>query len=215
MTLIKFLSDCGFFVGLSEAALHTIALAGFQRTLKKREVLFVEGDPGHSIYFLLNGVIQLHRSATDGTEVVLKIVQPGESFAEAVLFERSAFPATATALSDSEIFMLPRREVHRLLESKEFRDDFIAMLLSRQRYLAERIVFLSRYDVEERFFRFLDDQFDGAKVIELPFSKKDLASAIGTSAESLSRLITRLEQAGEIKWEQNTIEIIKEPWWRG
>jgi CRP/FNR family transcriptional regulator len=200
-----FLAESNFFKDLSRDTLKALATIASMKELKKRDILFREGEVGRAIYLLKRGAIQLHKATPDGNEVVIKIVQPSEVFAEVVLFERESYPVTAVALSSSDVIIFPRAEVHQLLNTLSFRNDFIAMLMRKQRYLAERIVQQQAHDVEGRFLWFLKEQFGSQKVVTLPFSKKDLAAAIGTTPETLSRLILKLRKRKVLSWTGKTI----------
>ena len=194
MPAYQILAESTFFKDLSLETLKALAAIASTRFLQKRDTLFREGESASAIYLLRRGSIQLHKTTPAGNEVVIKIVRPSEVFAEVVLFERENYPVTALALAPSEVIVFPRAEVHTLLNSASFRNDFIAMLMRKQRYLAERIVQQQAHDVEGRLLWFLKDQFGSQKVIPLPFSKKDLAAAIGTTPETLSRLILKLKK---------------------
>jgi CRP-like cAMP-binding protein len=63
--------------------------------------------------------------------------------------------------------------------------------------------------VEERFFLFLKKHYENSLKIILPYSKKDIAAAIGTTPETYSRLIARLAKEGKIAVEGKSIEIFK------
>jgi CRP/FNR family transcriptional regulator len=209
MAGLQFLAESNFFRELSRESLKALSLISSLRDLKKRDFLFREGDPGRAIYLLKSGAIQLHKTAPDGTEVVIKIVQPSEVFAEVVLFERETYPVTAMALAPSEVIVFPRADVHLLLNTAAFRNDFIAMLMRKQRYLAERIVQQQAHDVEGRLLWFLKDQFGDRRTIDLAISKKDIAAAIGTTPETLSRLILRLKKRRILTWKGRTIQMNK------
>jgi CRP/FNR family transcriptional regulator len=209
MAGLQFLAESDFFRELSRESLKALSLISSLRDLKKRDFLFREGDPGRAIYLLKSGAIQLHKTAPDGTEVVIKIVQPSEVFAEVVLFERETYPVTAMALAPSEVIVFPRADVHLLLNTAAFRNDFIAMLMRKQRYLAERIVQQQAHDVEGRLLWFLKDQFGDRRTIDLAISKKDIAAAIGTTPETLSRLILRLKKRRILTWKGRTIQMNK------
>jgi len=209
MDVLQALSESALFKDLSPASRSSLAAVSFSRNVKKRDILFMEGDEGHSLYLLASGAVQLVKTSPGGAEVVLKTIQAGEVFAEVVLFESDKFPATAIAISDSQIILFPRREILRLLDTRSFRDDFIAMLLRKQRYLAERIYNLTACDVEQRFFNFLAEHYGNANPIQVSISKKDIAAAIGATPESLSRLILRLTNAGVIRWQGEWLEICK------
>jgi CRP/FNR family transcriptional regulator, dissimilatory nitrate respiration regulator len=194
------LAESGFFKDLSRESLQALAEIASRRELRKRECLFREGQAGHALYLLRQGAVQLHKTAPDGSEVVIKVVQPSEVFAEVVLFEQDRYPVTAVALAASDVLVFPRTDVYRLLERPTFRADFLKSLMRKLRYLTARIVALSTDDVEARLFAFLDEQFGDAGRIELPMSKKDVAAAVGTTPETLSRLIRRLRKQKKLTW---------------
>lgn len=206
MDLQAILAQVNFFRGLDDASRWALAEICIPRDIGRRDVLFREGDEGHSMYLLNRGQVRLHKTAPDGAERVIKVVRPGETFAEIVLFEQNRYPVTATALSDGGVFLLPRRDVRALLRRDEFRDSFIGMLMAKLRHLSERVLFLTQCDVEERLFQFLEEQYGDQDPVTLAISKKDVAEAIGTTPETLSRLIFRLEKEGRLRWRGRRIE---------
>ena len=168
------------------------------------------------MHMLISGNIQLHKNTEDGREVVIRVVKPGEVFAEVVLFEKDRYPVSARAVTEVDILAFPREGIQKLLADEGFRNDFIAMLMAKQRYLTERIQELTTKDVEHRFFTFLRSQYGEKDLITTPLSKKDIAAAIGTTPESLSRLILRLTEDEIIDWQGREIKILSNPWqWLG
>jgi len=163
------------------------------------------------MFLLVDGNIQLHKNTEDGREVVIRVVKPGEVFAEVVLFEKERYPVSARAVTGATVLLFPKAGIHRLLSEEGFRNDFIALLMAKQRYLAERIQELTTKDVEHRFFAFLRSQYGEKDTIQTPLSKKDIAAAIGTTPESLSRLIQRLHEEQIIDWKGKQIRILSSP----
>ena len=164
------------------------------------------------MYLLIEGRIQLYKNSPDGKEVVIKVVQPGEVFAEVVLFEERTYPVSAAALNTSRVMMLLRHQIMALLAEQAFRDDFIGFLMKKQRYLTERIYYLTTHDVEDRFFRFLVEQYGQRAEYTVGLSKRDIAAAIGATPESLSRLIQRLKKEQGITWTGNVV-CLPEAFW--
>ncbi|MFC1584292.1 Crp/Fnr family transcriptional regulator [Fibrobacterota bacterium] len=196
----------------SKESLSDLTEICLSKTLQKKDILFREGDDGHSIYVLISGSIQLYKIAPDGREIVIKLVKPGEMFAEAILFERSRYPVSAVALSTSHVYMLPRRQFSCLLEDQRFREDFLGMMMKKVRYLTNQINYLSSHDVEERLFLFLEEQFGRKESITVSISKKDIAAAIRTTPETLSRLLLRLKDEGKLSWEGKKIAVSPDVW---
>ena len=163
------------------------------------------------MFICAEGNIQVFKTAEDGREIVIKVLKPGEIFAEVVLFESPRYPASAMALSDSKVFLFPKHQVLCLMEREDFRTDFIRMLMRKQRYLVDQIKYLSSHDVEDRFFLFLKEQFGAQTSIDPKMSKKDVATAIGTTPETLSRLLLRLKKEGKVDWAERLL-INKSVW---
>ena len=200
MDATHLLDQATFFKGISRESKRALARICIPAEARKREVIFREGDQGHSIYLLVKGHIRLHKTAGNGRETVIKIVQPGETFAEVILFEETRYPVTSVAITNAVLLKILKRDLHQLLDSVDFRNDFIAMLLRKQRYLAERVRQMTSQDVEERFFLFLREQFGDRTEIETAISKKEFAAAIGTTPETFSRLIRRLTKERRLTW---------------
>lgn len=200
------LAQAHFFRGLPQASRRALAAIAIPRSARKGRVLFREGDRGHSVHLLVRGRVELSRMTPGGGKAVITVIRPGEAFAEIVLFEADRYPVTACALTESLLFLLPRREIRGLLSGEGFRNDFLAMLFAKQRHLTERILQMARgRSVEERLLAFLRDQYGDAPVIRAEITKRAAAAAIGTTPESLSRLLKRLSREGRLTWSRETI----------
>jgi CRP-like cAMP-binding protein len=212
MKIELYINEAPFFKGLSDRHRCELAKICVLKPVKKRDYLFHEGEKGSSMFLLVDGNIQLHKNTEDGREVVIRVIKPGDVFAEVVLFEKERYPVSARAVTHADVLVFPRQGIHRLLAEEDFRNDFIALLMAKQRYLAERIQELTTKDVEHRFFTFLRSQYGEKETIHTPLSKKDIAAAIGTTPESLSRLILRLTDDQVIDWQGREIRILSNPW---
>ncbi|OHD66472.1 MAG: hypothetical protein A2176_03765 [Spirochaetes bacterium RBG_13_51_14] len=212
MNIESLLKNSELFNGMSDAAFKKITAMGSLKKIHQNSMIFLEGEKGSSFYVLIEGSVRLFKSAPDGREVTVKLAAPGEIFAEVILFEKDHYPVSATAVADSRLFAMNRASFNSLLENASFRNEFISVLMKKQRYLAGRILYLAAFDVEERFFRFLADRYGRRNSYTIDISKKDLASAIGTIPETFSRLIQRLTQRGIIRWEGDTLELADRFW---
>lgn len=212
MDAATLLSQSDFFRSLSARGRHAVASICLPRMLRRREMLFMEGDKGNAMYLMAQGAVQLFKTSADGKEVVIKLVRPGEIFGEVVLFESDRFPVSACALTPAEVFLLPKRQFDALLEDEGFRREFIAMLLAKQRYLAEQIFRLSALDVEERFFHFLRDQYGEREDYMIDVTKREVAAAIDALPETLSRLLLKLKEEGAIQWDAGSLRVRKGFW---
>ena len=208
----ELIRNAKFFSGLSKDACKRLAELSCRRTVAKRDLLFMEGSEGKAVYLLTAGSVQLVKTNADGRETVIKTVKLGELFAEVILFEKSKYPVTAVACTDAEVIELPRAGFLKLLDAPDFRNEFMAMLMHKQRYLAERIQQLTSMDVEARFVEFLRDHYGEKTEITLDLPKKDIASAIGATPETFSRLLQKLEKRGGFSWKGKTITVKPSFW---
>ncbi len=189
-----------FFAGLPDSGYRALSQVARVEDHAKREIVFHEGQSGACMYLVAEGKVQLYRTSPDGRDVTIRVIGANEVFAEVILFESSVYPVTAECIAGTRLVTLPRTEIHRLLGDADFRAGFIGHLMNKMRYLTGRIRELTLHDVETRFFAFLDEHYGDAAEVELDISKKDLAAAISTTPESLSRLINRLSHEGAIEW---------------
>ena len=201
-----------FFEDVSGQARKEIAHQAILRSAPANEILFHEGSVGSTFYLLVEGAVKLFKSSFKGQEITVKLVRPDEIFAEVILFENDRYPVSAITVRKSRLLVMYRSSIQRLLDNREFRSEFIAALMRKQRYLARRILYLTAHDVEERFFMFLGEHYGKHDRYRMTLSKKDIAAAIGTIPETLSRLILRLKKRGLIGWE-GKILTLREGFW--
>ena len=71
-------------------------------------MLFHEGEPGDSLYIVLAGKVKLGRRASDGRENLVAVMGPSDQFGELSLFDPGPRTATAVAVTDARIAVLPK-----------------------------------------------------------------------------------------------------------
>lgn len=204
---LEVLRNTGFFRDMSRQSLTLLADICVPKTVVKNGLLFSEGERGRALFALVSGQVRLFRTTSDGKQVVIKVVQPGEIFAEVILFEADHYPVTAEAIGESLVYALEKDRLHGLLSDSGFRDDFIGMLMRKQRYLVQQIQMLTTSAVAERLFAFLRDHYGENESFTVSLSKKDIAGAIGATPETLSRLLLRLKENGTLIWEGHDVRL--------
>jgi CRP/FNR family transcriptional regulator len=212
MDISLLLDSSEFFRGITDANKAALAAICVQRTLHKRELLFSEGDIGGAMYILSAGNVQIYKSDPSGKESVIKVVGPGEIFAEVILFEQNVYPVSAIALKKSVAYAIQKKRFLALLSDENFRNDFMRLLMKKQRYLISKIHDLTSGTVESRFIRFLEEQYGKRREYRLLISKKDIAQAIGATSETFSRMMRRMQDEGKISVKRDAI-VLKEIVW--
>ncbi len=200
------------FRDLGEESLARLSEGSRRLEIARGEHLFFEDDEGRDLFVLAEGGVRLYKLSADGQETTVKLINPFEAFAEVALFDGGRYPVSAVAVKYSVVYAFSGSTFQALLEERAFRREFISTLIGKLRYLSQRIHYLTACDVEQRFFHFLYEQCGPVEKCKIEMPKKDIAAAIGTIPETLSRLILRLRNRGDIEWKGSTITLRKGFW---
>ncbi len=169
----------------------------------KGEVLYRAGELADSLYILSSGKVKIYRLSESGKEQIVRILTAGDFTGELALFKVSAHEAYAEALEDTEVCMIVRSELQDfLIKYPSISIAILAEFSHRLETSEKQTTRVSIETVETRLAFYLAECIDGeqqSSVIELPMSRKDLASYLGTTAETLSRNLTKLEENGYIR----------------
>lgn len=114
---VELLGALPLFSRLGIADLTALDARSRVRRLSRGEVLFHCGDPARGFFVVIEGVMKLSIQGQDGSEKVLEVIHPGESFGEAVMLLEQPYPVTATALEPVRLLAVPLESVERLLLS--------------------------------------------------------------------------------------------------
>ncbi len=199
---------------LSEEDRERVLSAGHERSLDKGEILFHEGDPAESLCAVVSGRVKLVRYSPKGKELLLHIVPPGASFAEAALFGQGGYPATAEAVEPSVVWCLPRARLVAILRaSPETGIAMIGSISAWTRALAGKLEMLTQRRVEERLALYLVNragrrELSPGDVVELGQPKHLVAAECGTGPEVLSRTFKHLEDEGIIATGTTTVTVL-------
>ena len=204
------------FATLPDDDLRRVAALAVPRRFARKAAVFREGDRADGFFIVSSGKVKVFKLSGEGKEQVLHVLEAGQTFAEAVIFEGGGYPAHAEALTDAELLFLPKRAFVDLLERHP--NVAIRMLASLSRWLkrmTDLAESLSLKDVEARLVLYLSEELkargiparDGAE-LELPVGKSVLASRLGTVPETFSRTLKKLQDEGRIDVRGKRIRIL-------
>ncbi|WP_020585750.1 Crp/Fnr family transcriptional regulator [Desulfobacter curvatus] len=180
-------------------------------TVNKGEIIFQEGDRGEGFYIVAAGKIKVFKMSFEGKEQILHIYGPGHTFGEVPVFQGTSFPASAMALEPSTILFLPRQAfVRQIGKSPALAMNMLADLSRRLREFTVQIENLSLKEVPARLAAYIltlareesvhsQKEHRTSTKVSLPVSKVQLASLIGTTPETISRVLKKMDQAEFIK----------------
>ncbi|HET6408351.1 MAG TPA: Crp/Fnr family transcriptional regulator, partial [Chthoniobacteraceae bacterium] len=101
------LSRAPIFSGLPEEDLTRIAGYAEIRALRRGTYLFREHDPVIGFFIVRQGLIHVHRGGAEGGEQIIHLLHPGDSFAERAIVAADGYPASARAVKESEVILIP------------------------------------------------------------------------------------------------------------
>lgn len=193
---------CGLFRGLADKWIAVLAQAAMMRKYRRDQRIFSEGDSCPGLFIVSEGLVRIYKTAPTGKDHVLHFADPGKTFAEVAAMGRFDCPANAEAVEDSVCALLPTDRFLGLLERHH---ELCLQLLRGMSLWVRQLVGLLEdlvlRDATSRVARHLVQAAARASSDEfvLPMMKKDLASHLNLTSETLSRTLRRLADAGLIE----------------
>ena len=195
------------------AALQDISKDRKTRQVERKDVLFHEGDEMRHVPFLVKGKVRTFKINNDGKEFVTGLHVPGDFIGYMGLLENGHAMETAEAMEDSEVALVPREDLMRLLyRDRDVSMRLIHMLTHDVSEKQERLLQLAYASVRQRVAQALiqlHDRFSaqGSTDLGVRISRDDLAAIVGTATESLIRCLTDLKDEGLIESQGRDIRI--------
>lgn len=208
--LIRNLHTLSLFVGLPPDLIRQLAASAIRQHYPAGALVFHEGEQAEGLYYLDSGWIKVVKISVEGREQVLRFLGPGETFNEMGVFAHRPNPATAIALEEVAVWVIPRRAMQQILTTHP---DIALRVLET---MADRIVDLvtlvadlSLHTVEARLARLLLEQADGDVVHRRRWTTQTaLAARLGTVPDVLSRALRGLADERIIHQERHQIQIL-------
>jgi len=196
---LPYLKKVSMFAPLPEASLRRLAeVAGLQR-FSNHSYLFREGEEPDFIYSFVEGGVVLVGGA-EGREAVIEFFGPGESVLLPAAILGLPYLVSARATSDGQALLIPANKFRRLLDEDTALAAQCARVLSRHwRVVITQIKEIKTQSALERVAQFLVAQTQeskGAATLTLPGMKKEVATRLGITPETLSRTLKKLRKYG-------------------
>ena len=190
---------------LDEESMRKIATKARHKDLKRGEYLYQAADEDDTVYIVHKGQVRIFHLSESGKEQLIRILNPGDFTGEWTIFSANTFHENyAEATRDSAICIISRNDLLGLLEEYPKISMVILSSMSERLQQSEKqTASVATESVINRIIYYLEDlagsEAADSATVRLPMTRKDLASYLGTTPETLSRKFKELENNGLIQ----------------
>ncbi|QZA33170.1 Crp/Fnr family transcriptional regulator [Hydrogenibacillus sp. N12] len=185
-----------------------------ERTFAKRSIIFTEGEEQKDVYFIVDGWVKVYKMGGQGNERIISILQKGDMFPHIGLLQQRRYPGTAEALEETLVLWMTREALRTLITThQEIQLALWDMLEKKISDLQAQLSAALSGEVRQRLMTVLvhlsltDNQKTGA-AIRLPLTHQDLASMIGTTRETVNRVLNDLKKEQLIDYRRGEIRLL-------
>jgi CRP/FNR family transcriptional regulator, polysaccharide utilization system transcription regulator len=208
-----------FFSVLDKADLLYLNDQKEQKTYKKGQVIYDEGQKSNGVYCIKEGQVKVFKNGFDGRERVVRIVFPGDFLGLRALLSGHDHTTTATTLEDTSVCFIHKSDFLQLIvKYPEFSQRLIQELSSLLDKAESRLIAIAHRPVRERLAEtllFLLESFHNTSPAYPPpylnLSRLDIANIIGTTPETIIRLLSQLKQEHIISIKGRKIMVLDRP----
>ncbi|MGD2134991.1 MAG: Crp/Fnr family transcriptional regulator [Gemmatimonadales bacterium] len=208
------LREVPLFAQLRDGDLERLGTAAHGRSYRKNAVILLQGKPVEGLHVILSGTVKLALADEEGREVIISTRGQGDYFGETALLNDVPLTTDAIAMEDSEILVLRRETFHACVEEiPHMTFGLLRGLCRRLRKADRRISSLAMLDVRQRIAHLLlelADENDG-QTITHPLTQHVIAQMIGSSRETVARVMPDLASAGLIETNRRPVPPVRRP----
>lgn len=197
---------------LTESEMNEIVKQTHSVAHKRGQTIYRAGDESEGLYIVHKGRVKVYRLSETGKEQLVRILQPGDFTGELSLFTQFIHDAYAEAMEPVELCVMEHDDFQQfLLKYPAISLKMLGEFSSRLANTEKRAANIAMESTDTRIAMYLANQAEeqDSLLISLPMTRKDLASHLGTTPETVSRKLTEFEDASWIKQnDQRDIQIL-------
>jgi CRP-like cAMP-binding protein len=170
---------------------------------KKKEMVYLDGNAPNSLFFMQSGKCKILKSNSEGKELLLGIITPGEFFGYIPLLKESPYFDSVQVMEDSEITIIPKTDFFNLLlKNRDVSYSFIKLLsndlIEKEEELLKLAYDTVRKRVADALVKVAESNTDSG---QNPFhiAREDLANMAGTTTESVIRTLSEFKEDGWVE----------------
>jgi len=215
MEKINVLKRIPIFANMGQEELSGLAEKAIRKKFSRDTIIVSEGDDGDSLMIILSGQVKVTLLSEDGKEIILSILREGDFFGEMSLLDGEPRSATVIAMKESSLLIIQRQNfLKQIDENPSLAKAILVEMSMRIRRADRRIGGLVLLDVYGRVATFLLElasmegkKVEGGILIEKRPTQQEIASMLGASRETVSRVLNDFSRRGIIIMDGKSIMI--------
>jgi len=204
---VWYVRDCSLFQRLSEDQLRRLERRARMRDFPRNSSIYLPSDETDGAFLLGRGRVRICSNTADGKQAILAFIDPGELFGELSLVQGGEREERAEAAVNSTVILLPGEELRQLMEESATLSLGVTKLIGLRRRRVERrlknLLFRSNRDRIGHLLMELTEQYgkvvDEGVLLNIKLSHQELASIIGVTRETVTKLLGEMQSEGLLK----------------
>jgi CRP/FNR family transcriptional regulator len=188
-----------------------------EKRFHKNQVVLLEEETTSFMYIVYSGKVRVVHLGSDGSERILAVHKRGDIFGEMALLDAKTAPATVIAMEEAEIGLMSKETFQKLfLKNEKVLVQLVAILCRRLRESQLVLKAITLPDAEQRLRSILNHlsllhgvKDDRGVVIALRLTHKELAGYTSVSRETVTRLLQRMTELGDLEMLENRTILLK------
>jgi CRP/FNR family transcriptional regulator len=196
------------FKDLPTGVMEAISRQFEEKSYKKGDTVYLEGDPAHHMWFVKSGRVHAAKALPNGFALTVCRVDQGCMFGVCCDFKTKQYMCQATAATDSVVVRIPIRPFLALVENNPGVSTELMTALAKRLGDAQHMRSMGQEPVEKRIAGILITlQKDHGKAI--PYTRREIAEMVGTTVETSIRVLSAWEKKGVITSHRGSISVVK------
>lgn len=209
---LAFLRDHPIFGALDDDLLERLRAHALQKSFLHGSTIFSKGDPGGSLFVILEGQVKVVSFSSLGKNAVFNVLGAGDIFGEIAFLDGGERTADVTALTDCKLMVIERRDFLPLVHSRpDIAQKLIEILCARLRNTSRQVEEVMFLDLAARLARVLlrlrpADGKGGQ--FKLALTQSEIAQIIGASRESTNKQLREWEDKKWVRLERGALIVL-------
>lgn len=214
----KLKTGCALFKKLNEKELKMVEEKMTLREFRNKEHILREGHENNNIFIIRTGVVRVDTYNQHSRRQTLSFLKEGDFFGEIAVFTGDVISANVVSVVKSEIYTIRKEDIDTLVEAiPQLARNIIVYLADRVRN-ADKVIYDYAFKMLEArvasklvsLMHMFKGKDDDKTFINLPITHQDLADFVGTSRETVTKILAKFKDNGFIDIQTKKITILDE-----